>query len=69
MWIYEYRRFDGSGFLPVGPYDSPQAAADAMTGYAERFGATVQGPKRVDREDLSGILSYLLGLESKHPSF
>ena len=52
MWIYEYKRFDGSGFLPFGPYHSQEEAADAMNHYAERFGAMVQGPKKVEQPDI-----------------
>ncbi len=52
MWVYEYRKFDRSGFLPVGPYNSREEAARAMKDYAERFGAIVQGPKEIDTFDL-----------------
>ena len=47
MWIYEYRKFDLPDFLPVGPYDSREEAAEAMRDYAEQFGVIVQGPKEI----------------------
>ena len=58
MWIYEYKKFDGSGFLPFGPYHSQEEAADAMKHYADRFGEMVQGPKRIDPCDIPVLLSY-----------
>ncbi len=48
MWIYEYGKFDCSGFLPVGPYHSREEAARAMKEYADRFGAIVQGPREIE---------------------
>jgi hypothetical protein len=49
MWIYEYRRFDRSEFLPFGPYHSREEAVEAMKDYADRFGAVVQGPRKIER--------------------
>ena len=56
MWIYEYKKFDGSGFLPFGPYHSQEEAADAMKYYAEHFGELVQGPKKIDPCDIPVLL-------------
>ena len=55
MWIYEYRSFDRSGFLPVGPYESREDAAKAMEDYAYRFGAIVQGPREIERMESPAI--------------
>ncbi len=49
MWIYEYSKFDRSGFLPVGPYKSREEAEHAMKDYQHRFGAVVRGPIQTDR--------------------
>ena len=57
MWIYEYEKFDGSGFLPFGPYRTREEAADAMKHYAERFGAMVQGPKMIEQGEIPVQLS------------
>ncbi len=56
MWIYEYKNFDGSGFLPFGPYHSPEEAADAMQHHAEHFGALVQGPRKIEAGDFPVLL-------------
>ena len=64
MWIYEYRKFDRSGFLPVGPYNSREEAAKAMIDYADRFGAIVRGPKEIDFLEIP-VLS-LKPAESRH---
>jgi hypothetical protein len=60
MWIYEYRKFDGSGFLPFGPYDSQQEAADAMRNLAERFGETVKGPIEIEQSDVPFLFFHLI---------
>ncbi len=52
MWIYEYGKFDCSGFRPVGPYHSREEAAKAMKEYADRFGVIVQGPREVSASHL-----------------
>ena len=52
MWIYEYSKFDHSGFLTVGPFDSEEEATRAMKDYAERFGANVHRPKEIDTIEL-----------------
>jgi len=56
MWIYEYKKFDGSDFLPFGPYRSREEAADAMKDHAERFGEMVQGPKKIEKSDIPFLL-------------
>ncbi len=55
MWIYEYRNFERSGFLPVGPYESREKAAEAMKDYADRFGAIVQGPREIEKLETSAM--------------
>lgn len=62
MWIYEYRKYDKQGFLPVGPYHSCEEAAKEMMDYAERFGAIVQGPKEIDAPEIYEILKSTLSL-------
>ncbi len=56
MWIYEYKKFDGSGFLPFGPYHSQEEAADAMRHHAEHFGEMVQGPTKIEPGDIPVLL-------------
>ncbi|NLT67406.1 MAG: hypothetical protein GXX84_12455 [Acidobacteria bacterium] len=52
MWIYEYSRFDQSGFLPEGPYDTLEEAYRAMRDHADRFGTRVKGPRQVEDIEL-----------------
>ncbi len=60
MWIYEYRKYDNKGFLPVGPYHSCEEAIKDMKDHAEQFGAIVQGPKEISTPEISKILKSTL---------
>lgn len=56
MWIYEYKKFDRSGFLPVGPYKSREEATAAMIDYSNRFGAVVRGPREIEPLEITSRL-------------
>ena len=60
MWIYQYKKFDGSGFLPFGPYHTREEAADAMKNHAERFGETVLGPQKIEQDDIPFLFLHLV---------
>jgi hypothetical protein len=56
MWIYEYCRFDRSGFLPAGPYKSSEEAFKAMKQHADTFGTRVQGPREIDKLEVQLLI-------------
>ena len=59
MWIYEYSKYDRSGFLPVGPYQSREEAEGAMKDYHHRFGAVVRGPMKIESLEFLAFTSKL----------